>query len=97
MAARKAAPTFARRLGAEAVRRGALDVVRWHPWEATPADLRTVVVLADGATWIWEHVATLFGPERTEIVDWYHSAPRGAVFPCGERAPPLVAAATGRS
>jgi hypothetical protein len=33
-----------------------------------------VVVLGDGATWIWEHVATLFGTERTEIVDWYHTS-----------------------
>jgi hypothetical protein len=73
VAAREAAPTFARRLGAEAARRGALDVVRWHPWDGTPADLREVVVLGDGAKWIWEHIATLFGSERTEIVDWYHA------------------------
>jgi hypothetical protein len=32
-----------------------------------------VVVLGDGAKWIWEHVATLFGNERTEIVDWFHA------------------------
>jgi hypothetical protein len=25
------------------------------------------------AKWIWEHVATLFGSERTEIVDWFHA------------------------
>jgi hypothetical protein len=73
VAAREAASGFARRLGAEAARRGALDVVRWHPWDGTPADLRAVVVLGDGARWIWEHVATLFGNERTEIVDWYHA------------------------
>ena len=73
VAAREGAAAFARRLGAEAARRGALDVVRWHPWDGTPADLRSVVVLGDGAKWIWEHVATLFGNERTEIVDWYHA------------------------
>jgi hypothetical protein len=74
VAAREAAPAFARRLGAEAARRGALDVVRWHPWDGSPAELRPVVVLGDGAKWIWEHVATVFGSERTEIVDWYHAS-----------------------
>jgi hypothetical protein len=74
VAAREAAPAFARRLGTEAARRGALDVVQWHPWDGTPAELRAVVVLGDGAKWIWEHVATLFGSERTEIVDWYHAS-----------------------
>jgi hypothetical protein len=54
-------------------RRGALDVVRWHPWDGTRADLRSVLVLGDGAKWIWEHIAALFGSERTEIVDWYHA------------------------
>jgi len=74
VAAREPAVAFARRLGAEAARRGALDVVQWHPWDDTPAELRPVVVLGDGAKWIWEHVATLFGSERTEIVDWYHAS-----------------------
>jgi len=74
VAAREVAPAFARRLGAEAARRGALDVVRWHPWDGTPADLRDVVMLGDGAKWIWDQVATLFGSERTEIVDWYHAS-----------------------
>ena len=49
-------------------------MVKWHPWGGTPADLRPVVVLGDGARWIWEHVATLFGSERTEIVDWFHAS-----------------------
>jgi Bacterial regulatory proteins, luxR family len=49
VAAREAAPAFARRLGSEAARRGALDVVKWHPWDGTPAELRSVVVLGDGA------------------------------------------------
>jgi hypothetical protein len=74
VAGREPAVVFARRLGAEAARRGALDVVSWHPWDDTPAELRPVVVLGDGAKWIWDHVATLFGTERTEIVDWYHAS-----------------------
>ena len=74
VAAREAAPAFARRVGAEAARRGALDVVSWHAWDGTPAELRSVVVLGDGAKWIWEHIATLFGSERIEIVDWYHAS-----------------------
>jgi hypothetical protein len=74
VAAREPAAAFTRRLGAEAARRGALDVVRWHPWDGTPAELRAVVVLGDGAKWIWEHIASLFGAERTEIVDWYHAS-----------------------
>jgi hypothetical protein len=49
-------------------------VVQWHPWDGTPAELRPVVVLGDGAKWIWDHVATLFDSERTEIVDWYHAS-----------------------
>ncbi len=72
VAAREPAAAFARRLGAEAARRGALDVVAWHPWDGTPAQLRSVVVLGDGAAWIWEHIGPLFGPERTEIVDYFH-------------------------
>src|SRR5438105_53074 len=55
-------------------RRGALDVVQWHPWDGTPAELRPVVVIGDGAKWSWDQVATLFGDERTEIVDWYHAS-----------------------
>src|SRR5439155_12884695 len=38
------------------------------------AILRPVVVLGDGAKWIWDEVAATFGGERTEIVDWWHSA-----------------------
>ncbi len=74
VAAREPALAFARRLGAEAARRGALDVVKWHPLDGAPAELRPVIVLGDGAKWIWDHVATLFGSERTEIVDWYHAS-----------------------
>jgi hypothetical protein len=56
VAAREPAAAFARRLGTEAARRGALEVTEWHPWDGTPARLRTVVVLGDGAKWIWEHI-----------------------------------------
>jgi hypothetical protein len=73
VAAREPARAFARRLGTEAARRGALDVTEWHPWDGTPAQLRPVVVLGDGAKWIWQEIAPLFGAERTEIVDWYHA------------------------
>jgi len=34
--------------------------------------LRRVVVIGDGARWIWEHVATTFGNERVKILDWFH-------------------------
>jgi hypothetical protein len=74
VAAREPAAAFARRLGTEAARRGALDVTAWHPWDGTPAQLRPVVVLGDGAKWIWEHIGPLFGPERTEIVDYFHAS-----------------------
>jgi len=37
------------------------------------AVLRLVVVLGDGAHWIWDLAAEQFGPERTEIVDYYHA------------------------
>jgi hypothetical protein len=74
VAAREPAAGFARRLGTEAARRGALAVTAWHPWDGTPAQLRPVVVLGDGAKWIWEHIGPLFGPERTEIVDYFHAS-----------------------
>jgi hypothetical protein len=77
VAAREPAERFAQRLSSEAACRGALDVVGWR----TPAldgggheaVLREAVVLGDGAKWIWDAVATRFGRERTEIVDWYHA------------------------
>jgi hypothetical protein len=34
--------------------------------------LRRVVVIGDGAKWIWEHMATTFGNERVKILDWFH-------------------------
>jgi hypothetical protein len=78
VAAREKAAPFARRLGAEAARRGSLDVIGWRGRAADggghEAILRPVVVVGDGARWIWEEVAASFGGERTEIVDWWHAA-----------------------
>lgn len=76
VAARETASKFAPRLGTEAARRGALDIVAWRgrgtDGGGEEAVLRQVVVIGDGAKWIWEHVATVFGSERVEILDWYH-------------------------
>jgi hypothetical protein len=76
VAARQTASQFAPRLGTEAARRGALDIVGWRgvgtDGGGEEAVLRRVVVIGDGARWIWEHVATTFGSERVEILDWYH-------------------------
>jgi hypothetical protein len=60
---------------AEAARRGALEVLAWEGGIAGPnlALLPEVVVLGDGAPWIWTLAAEHFG-RRTEIVDWYHAA-----------------------
>lgn len=83
VAAREPAERFARRLLAEAACRGALDEVAASAPSAPSvtqthlghvAVLRPVLVLGDGAKWIWEHVAASFGAERTEIVDWYHAS-----------------------
>ena len=78
VAAREKAAPVARRLGAEAAQRGALEVVGWRGRAADgggqAAILRSVVVIGDGAKWIWDEVAASFGGERTEIVDWWHAA-----------------------
>lgn len=77
VAARERAAPFARRLAAEAARRGVLDVVGWRGRAADgggqEAVLRPVVVIGDGAKWIWQEVAASFGNERTEVVDWWHA------------------------
>jgi Uncharacterised protein family (UPF0236) len=74
VAARQSADEFGPRLLAEAARRGALEIVGWEgPITSYPlAQLRSVVVLGDGAHWIWELAADHFG-ERIEIVDFYHA------------------------
>jgi hypothetical protein len=75
VAAREPADAFGRRLVAEAARRGALEVVGWRGplGGACLAELREVVVLGDGAHWIWELAAQHFGT-GTEIVDFYHAS-----------------------
>lgn len=82
LATRAAAGAFGPLLLAEAARRGALVVVGWEhgPGEAVDlrapalAVLREVVVLGDGAPWIWRLADEHFGARRTEIVDWYHAS-----------------------
>jgi hypothetical protein len=58
--------------------------------DGTPAELLPVVVLADGARWTWEHMAALFGDERTDVVDWSHATrhiPTAAEVGHGDDAP----------
>jgi hypothetical protein len=75
VAAREEATVFGPRLLTEAARRGALAVVRWEGARtgAGLAVLRRVVVLGDGAPWIWNLAAEHFG-ERVEILDFYHAS-----------------------
>ncbi len=75
VAARESAEAFGPRLLAEAARRGALEVLSWQGSVTGPglAELPEVVVLGDGARWIWNLAADYFG-RRTEIVDFYHAS-----------------------
>jgi hypothetical protein len=73
VALRASAAVFTPVWGAEAARRGALDVLGWKGRAHSTAILREVVVLGDGARWIWEAAAELFG-DRIEVVDFYHAA-----------------------
>jgi hypothetical protein len=75
LAVRQSAEAFGPRLLAEAARRGALEIVGWDgPITSYPlAQLRPVVVLGDGARWIWVLAADHFGA-RIEIVDFYHAS-----------------------
>lgn len=75
IAARAGAEQFGPRLLAEAARRGALAVVGWDgPLSGRNlAVLRTVLVLGDGAIWIWALAAEHFGT-RIEVIDFYHAA-----------------------
>lgn len=74
VAAQEAASAFGPRLLAEAARRGALEIVGWEgPRTGCGlAVLRRVIVLGDGAHWIWALAAEYFG-ERIEILDFYHA------------------------
>jgi hypothetical protein len=74
VAARASAERFGPRLLAEAARRGALEVIAWQGSVTGRglAVLPKVVVLGDGAVWIWNLAAEHFG-ERFEIVDYYHA------------------------
>lgn len=75
VAAREGAAAFGDRLLAEAARRGALEIVGWAGGRtgAGLAVLRDVLVLADGARWIWTLAAEHFGARR-ELVDFYHAS-----------------------
>ena len=50
----------------------ALAAQLWPRAEALGAADRRVVVLGDGAPWIWNLAEVLF-PHRVEILDWYHA------------------------
>jgi hypothetical protein len=50
----------------------ALAARLWPQTAALGADDRLVVVLGDGAPWIW-HLAEVIFPQRVEILDWYHA------------------------
>ena len=52
---------------------GGWTVLGWKGKGKSLAELRPVVVLGDGAHWIWEASRDQFG-ERTEIVDFYHAS-----------------------
>jgi Uncharacterised protein family (UPF0236) len=100
VAVRASAAVFTPVWGAEAARRGALDVLGWRGRAHSTAVLREVVVLGDGARWIWEAAAELFG-DRIESVDFYHAAAHvgaaaAALFGDG-RAPARVWAAARRA
>ncbi len=75
VAAREPAAVFGQRLLAEAARRGAVEIVRWEGGRtgAGLAVLREVIVLGDGAAWIWNLAAEHFGA-RQELVDFYHAS-----------------------
>jgi hypothetical protein len=71
--AREAPEAFGPRLVAEAARRGALEILGWEGPQGSLATLRRVVIVADGAVWIWLLADEHFG-ERVEIIDFYHAA-----------------------
>ena len=82
-AAREPSDGFDARLLALAASRGALDLVgheqppgtdvRLALWGEHLGRLRPVVILADGAKWVWALAARCFGEDRVEIVDLWHA------------------------
>jgi hypothetical protein len=74
LAVRASAEQFGPRLLAEAARRGALEEIGWQGpvTRRGLAILPEVVVVGDGARWIWDLAGEHFGT-RTEIVDFYHA------------------------
>ena len=82
-AAREPSDGFDARLLALAASRGALDLVGYEQppgtdprlvlWGEHLGRLRPVVILADGAVWIWALAARCFGEDRVEIVDLWHA------------------------
>jgi hypothetical protein len=50
----------------------ALAAQLWPQATALGVEERRVIVLGDGAPWIWNLAAELF-PDRVEILDWYHA------------------------
>ena len=75
VAARESAAAFGPRLATEAARRGALEVERWEGSVTRRglAILRPALILADGATWIW-NLADEYVDQRIEVSDSYHAA-----------------------
>lgn len=97
VAAREDSAAFAQRFGAEVARRGGLTVVGWHGTHQGVAELRRVVLLGDGAKWIWVTVADQFGTV-IEIVDFYHACEHlttiaGLIYGVGSAAAAAWAAA----
>jgi hypothetical protein len=74
LAQRMSAEAFGPRLLAEAARRGALTEIGWAGslFAGRPV-WSEVVVIGDGAPWIWKLAAEHFG-RHSEIVDFYHAS-----------------------
>ena len=57
----------------------ALGEVLWPRSCSMGAESRKVVILGDGAPWIWNLAEELF-TDRVEILDWYHATRISAVW-----------------
>lgn len=74
LARRLSAEAFGPRLLAEATRRGALTEIGWQGSVFAGRPIWSdVVVIGDGAPWIWKLAAEHFG-RHAEIVDFYHAS-----------------------